>query len=52
MHVTYLLKQFKLYYLSLYHTPIQCFQDELAHFATAISYACKMFMNSAPVALE
>ncbi len=30
------------------HAPIQWFQNALAYFAKAVSYACKMFMKLAP----
>jgi len=29
-------------------TATQCFQNELAYFATAVSYTCKMFMKLTP----
>jgi hypothetical protein len=33
-----------------YGALVQCFQNALAYSAMIISYACKMFMKSSPVA--
>jgi hypothetical protein len=47
-HVTFCLSKISCTIIHCMHALVQCFQNALTYFATAVSYGQKMFMKSTP----